>query len=80
VEPSSAVDRTINDMNQQRSDVFMIARVQSTAAALEAVAKHLAGLPGAEEPDLGFGELPNEPRIFSKAFAWNQSCQGFLQL
>jgi VWFA-related protein len=46
VGPSSTVDRVINDMNQQRSDAFMGARVQSTAAALEAVAKHLAGLPG----------------------------------
>jgi VWFA-related protein len=46
VGPSSTLDRVINDMNQQRSDVFMGGRVQATAAALEAVAKHLAGLPG----------------------------------
>jgi VWFA-related protein len=42
----SLFDGPINDMNQQVSDLYMGARVQKTAAALEAIAKHLAGIPG----------------------------------
>ena len=53
-------------MNQQRSDVFMIARVQSTAAALEAVAKHLAGLPGRKNLIWVSGSFPMNLGSFQK--------------
>jgi VWFA-related protein len=40
------MDAMLNDINQRVSDVYMGVRVQNTAAALEAIANHLAGLPG----------------------------------
>ena len=66
VGPSATVDRTINDMNQQRSDLFMVARVHSTAAALEAVAKHLAGLPGRKNLIWVSGSFPMNIGSFQK--------------
>ncbi len=66
VGPSSTIDRTINEMNQLRSDVFMVARVQSTAAALETVARHLAGLPGRKNLIWVSGSFPISIGSFQK--------------
>jgi VWFA-related protein len=60
------VDGRINDNNQKMSDVFMGARVQATAAALEAVAKHLAGLPGRKNLIWVSGSFPINIGYFQK--------------
>lgn len=60
------VDGIINDMNQKRYDLFMGARVQATAAALEAVAKHLAGLPGRKNLVWVSGSFPMNIGIFQR--------------
>jgi VWFA-related protein len=60
------VDAMENDLNQRRSDLFMGARVQATAAALEAVAKHLAGLPGRKNLVWVSGSFPMSIGYFQK--------------
>lgn len=60
------VDGRINDNNQRMSDLFMGARVQATAAALEAVAKHLAGLPGRKNLVWVSGSFPMNIGIFQR--------------
>jgi VWFA-related protein len=60
------VDGMLNDMNQKRSDLFTVGRVQATAAALEAVAKHLAGLPGRKNLIWVSGSFPMNTGIFQR--------------
>jgi VWFA-related protein len=63
---SPDVDGMLNDMNQKRSDLFMVGRVQATAAALEAIAKHLAGLPGRKNLIWVSGSFPMNIGIFQR--------------
>jgi VWFA-related protein len=63
---SASVDGAINDMNQKRADLFMGARVQATASALEAIAKHLAGLPGRKNLIWVSGSFPMNIGIFQR--------------
>jgi VWFA-related protein len=63
---SASVDGAINDMNQKRADLFMGARVQATASALEAIARHLAGLPGRKNLVWVSGSFPISTGIFQK--------------
>jgi VWFA-related protein len=60
------IDGVINDMNQKRADLFMVGRVQATAAALEAVAKHLAGLPGRKNLVWVSGSFPMNLGYFQR--------------
>jgi VWFA-related protein len=60
------VDAMTNDMNQRRADVFMRGRVQATAAALEAIAKHLAGMPGRKNLVWVSGSFPLNFGYFQK--------------
>lgn len=43
---NALIDGKNNDINQRVSDIYMATRVRNTASALEAIAKHLAGMPG----------------------------------
>ena len=61
-----AIDAFINDVNQKVSDMNMPARVQSTAAALEAIARHLAGLPGRKNLGWVSGSFPISIGYFQK--------------
>ena len=60
------VDGRINDNNQRMSDLFMGTRVQATAAALEALAKHLAGLPGRKNLVWVSGSFPMNIGYFQR--------------
>jgi VWFA-related protein len=60
------VDGMINDMNQRMSDLFLGARVQATAAALEAIAKHLTGLAGRKNLVWVSGSFPMNIGTFQR--------------
>jgi VWFA-related protein len=60
------VDGRINDNNQRMSDLFMGTRVQATAAALEALAKHLAGFPGRKNLVWVSGSFPMNIGYFQR--------------
>ncbi len=60
------VDAMENDTNQRSSDLFMGGRVQTTAAALEAIAKRLAGMPGRKSLIWVSGSFPISVGYFQK--------------
>jgi VWFA-related protein len=60
------VDAMENDLNQRQSDLFMKGRVQATAAAMEAIAKHLVGLPGRKNLIWVSGSFPMNLGTFQK--------------
>ena len=59
-------DALNNDMDQRVSDFYMGVRVQNTASALEAVAKHLAGLAGRKNLIWVSGSFPLSIGYFQK--------------
>ncbi len=59
-------DGPTNDSNQRMSDLFMGGRVQATASALEAISKHLAGLPGRKNLVWISGSFPMNIGYFQK--------------
>lgn len=56
----------INDTNQRVSDMYMGSRVQQTAAALESIARHLAGVPGRKNLVWVSGSFPVNIGYFQK--------------
>ncbi len=60
------IDGINNDNNQRLADVYMGSRVQNTAAALEAIAKHLAGMPGRKNLVWVSGSFPISIGYFQK--------------
>jgi VWFA-related protein len=58
-----------NDINQRLSDVYMKARVQQTAAAMEAIASHLARVPGRKNLVWVSGSFPMSIGYFQKRLA-----------
>jgi VWFA-related protein len=55
-----------NDINQRVSDIYMASRAANTAAALEAIAKHMAGLPGRKNLVWVSGSFPMSIGYFQK--------------
>jgi len=60
------MDAAINDNNQRVGDLYMGTRVQTTAAALEAIAHHLAGVPGRKNLVWVSGSFPIDVGFFQK--------------
>jgi VWFA-related protein len=60
------MDAAANDLNQRVSDAYMKNRVQHTAEALEAIANHLAGLPGRKNLVWVSGSFPISIGFFQK--------------
>ncbi len=58
------MDAIINDNNQRVSDLHIGTRVQNTAAALEAIAHHLAGVPGRKNLVWVSGSFPIDVGYF----------------
>jgi VWFA-related protein len=62
----SVADGINNDINQRVSDMYMASRVANTAGALEAIAKHMAGLPGRKNLVWVSGSFPMSIGYFQK--------------